>query len=277
MNDETIDSTATPDIQQDEQQQPEATEVEAQEAEQSEQPTAEDTAEKEPKENKVQKRINELTREKYEARKLAEEAEARAAELQKKLEAQNQAEQEKAPDELDYDDHDEYLAARDQYLINQAKKAALQEFRAEERTIAQQLKEQERAAKAQEKFVNNLQSKADQFENFDQVAGGHPYMSNDMYEIILESDKGPELAYHLGSHLDEAERIYSLPPIMQARELTKLEAKIETANPKKATSAPDPIVPIGSGGTVEKDPEQMSGDEWAAWRYKQLEKKRNTS
>ena len=99
-------------------------------------------------------------------------------------------------------------------------------------------------------------------------------MSMDMAERLMDMDKGPEVAYHLGSHLDEAERIFALDPINQAIELTKLEYKVEALAPKKVSDAPDPITPIGNAETVNKSEDDMTDDEWLTWRNNQVNQKR---
>jgi hypothetical protein len=58
-----------------------------------------------------------------------------------------------------------------------------------------------------------------------------------MAETIKSSDIGPDLAYWLGSNPKEADRISRLSPLLQAREIGKIEAKI-TADPSKRKLRP---------------------------------------
>lgn len=92
-----------------------------------------------------------------------------------------------------------------------------------------------------------------------------------MAETIKVSDIGPDIAYWLGSNLSEADRISRLPPLLQAREIGKIEASLIAQPPKKKTSsAPDPITPVTARavnpGVVDTtDPrstQTMSTDEW---------------
>lgn len=64
--------------------------------------------------------------------------------------------------------------------------------------------------------------------------------------VILESDVGPQLLYHLAKNPDEAERIADLSPVRQVAELGKLESKM-TPVTKKTSNAPAPIKPVSSG------------------------------
>jgi hypothetical protein len=103
-----------------------------------------------------------------------------------------------------------------------------------------------------------------------------------MAQAIQYSEIGPDLAYHLGANPKEAERISRLPPILQAKEIGKLEAKLATNPPvKKTTSAPTPISPItarstGSPAYDTTDPRSiktMSTSDWIeAERMRQIKK-----
>ena len=121
------------------------------------------------------------------------------------------------------------------------------------------------------------------YEDFEQVAYNPALpITNAMAETIQSSDIGPELAYYLGSHPSEASRISRLSPILQAKEIGKLEAKIASEPVlKKTTSAPPPIAPISGRGTGAPsydttDPrsiKNMSTSEWIeAERQRQIRK-----
>lgn len=122
------------------------------------------------------------------------------------------------------------------------------------------------------------------YDDFEQVAYNPKLpISNAMAETIQASDIGPDIAYYLGSNPKEAARIAALnSPILQAKEIGKIEAKI-TSEPvlKKTTSAPPPIAPISGRGTGAPsydttDPrsiKNMSTSEWIeAERQRQLKK-----
>jgi hypothetical protein len=103
-------------------------------------------------------------------------------------------------------------------------------------------------------------------------------------DIIKSSDVGPDIAYHLGSNLADARRIAGLHPLLQAKEIGKIEAmlaaqtaetpKAETPaaqpkpKPKLVSSAPAPIKAVGGTETAAPDPEKMSDAQWLQWREK---------
>ena len=110
--------------------------------------------------------------------------------------------------------------------------------------------------------------------DFEQVAYNPTLPVTDvMAQTIQSSDIGPDLIYHLGSNPKEAERISRLSPLLQAREIGKIEARLAADPPaRKTTSAPAPIAPVTARSTSAPtydttDPrsiKSMSTSEWIA-------------
>jgi len=234
--------------------------------------SATETPEEPKKVNKVQERINQLTREKHQQRQ-------ENADLKAQLEAAQQAKpQEKtpervAPNEDDFDSLQDYHKANAQYYADVSGDAAQARVTADNnanKETATQNQRQEDVKTKKVAFEANLEGKRANFEDFEDVAYGHNFMDLDLAEQIFDMEKGPEVAYHLGAHLDEAERIFALSPVQRARELTKLEFQVEALKPKMVSGAPDPISPLGNSETVQTDPDKMTADEWRIWRNKQV-------
>ena len=141
---------------------------------------------------------------------------------------------------------------------------------------AQQLLQQQEQQRRQNEVFSAYQDREEaareKYEDYQQVALNSALpITPVMAEVIRESDIGPEIAYYLGSNIKEADRIAKLSPSSQAREIGKLEAKLEASPPTKKTStAPAPIAPVNartSGAPVRDttDPrsvETMSATEW---------------
>lgn len=79
-------------------------------------------------------------------------------------------------------------------------------------------------------------------------------------EFLDESENGHKLLYELGSDMENAERIASLKPLQQFRELTKLEASLSGAKtpdkpvlPNKVSSASPPPTTLGGNASVVED------------------------
>ena len=97
---------------------------------------------------------------------------------------------------------------------------------------------------------------------------------------MMEADNADDIAYHLGSHPKEAQRIAALSPLSQIREIGKLEAKLlaEPAKPKAPSKAPAPITPLTGVAQVatEVPSEQDDMATWIKKRQKQVYGKRKS-
>jgi len=122
------------------------------------------------------------------------------------------------------------------------------------------------------------------YDDFEQVAYNPRLPVTDvMAQVIQASDIGPDVIYHLGSDPKEAARIAALPPVLQARAIGLIEAKL-AANPpvKKTTNAPPPIAPVTARSATSSpaydttDPrsvKSLSTSEWIeAERQRQIRK-----
>ena len=152
---------------------------------------------------------------------------------------------------------------------------------------AQQLLQQQEQQRRQNEVFSAYQDREEaareKYEDYQQVALNSALpITPVMAEVIRESDIGPEIAYYLGSNIKEADRIAKLSPSSQAREIGKLEAKLEASPPMKKTStAPAPIAPVSARTSTAPvhdttDPRSictMSTSEWiAAERARQVKK-----
>lgn len=156
-------------------------------------------------------------------------------------------------------DYESYVEALADWKAEQR----LTQFR--EETLAQQ--RQREAAEKAAQVKTKLSTAASKYADFEEVAlSPEVPITQHMAEAIAESDIGGDVAYYLGSNLAEAQRIASLSPAAQIRELVKLEAKLSAPAPVVTTKAPPPITPVGQKATVAKDPGRMSDAEYAKWR-----------
>ena len=121
------------------------------------------------------------------------------------------------------------------------------------------------------------------YDDFEQVAYNPSLkITTVMAQAIQASDAGPDVAYYLGSNPKETDRISRLSPILQAKEIGRIEAKIANDVPvKRTTSAPAPISPVNartSGNpsydtTDPRSTKSMTASEWIeAERLRQTKK-----
>ena len=155
-------------------------------------------------------------------------------------------------------------------------------LRKAEELLAQRDRQKEQA-EIVEAYSEREEKARDKYDDFEDVVYNPKLRITDvMAETIQYSDLGPDLAYWLGSNPKEAERIARLSPILQAREIGKIEVKLSDNPPvKKTTSAPTPISPVtarssGSPSHDTTDPRSiktMSTSDWIeAERNRQIRK-----
>ena len=169
----------------------------------------------------------------------------------------------------------------EQFASNEDYVEALADQRAEQKIAEREQRKQQ--AEILETYHDKEEEVRAKYDDFEQVAyNPNLTITTVMAQSIQASDNGPEVAYHLGANPREAERISRLSPIMQAKEIGKIEAQL-TANPpiKKTSNAPAPISPVsarttGSPAYDTTDPrsiKSMSTSEWIeAERARQVRK-----
>ena len=155
-----------------------------------------------------------------------------------------------------------------------------------ERKAAELLEKREQAriqAELLEQFHEKEEEARAKYDDFEQVAYNPKLPITDvMAQTIQASEMGPEMAYYLGLNPKEAERISKLSPILQAKEIGKIEAKLSDNPPvKKTSNAPAPIAPVtartsSSPAFDTTDPrsiKSMTTSEWIeAERQRQIKK-----
>lgn len=209
--------------------------------------TEESEGEQQPELDNVQKRINKITAEKHEARREAEE-------LRKRLEALESKPKEaaKKPElsEFDYDD-DAYQAALVDYRVQKA---------LEDRDLKLNQAEQARRAQEQQIVFNDRIEKLKK-PDFWEVANAVPTLAPEVVNTLMEAEDGASLIYHLGTHLDQADKLASMSPNQALLEIGRMSASLNKKKTVKLSAAPEPIDPINSGGSLSKKIEDMSMEE----------------
>jgi hypothetical protein len=158
---------------------------------------------------------------------------------------------------------------------------ALAERKAQE-LLAKRDAEAERQATL-DAYHDREEEARNKYDDFEQVAYNPKLpVTETMAQTIQASDNGPDVIYYLGSNPKEAERIARLSPLLQAREIGKIEANLGSNPPAKKTStAPAPIAPVtartsGAPAYDTTDPrsiKSMSTSEWIeADRLRQIKK-----
>lgn len=183
------------------------------------------------------------------------------------------------PKREQFEDYEKYLEARADWRADQRVEAKLKA----EREASQGREKQAKDSIASETTAKAWAEREKAFiattKDYEEVVGafvedGLDSFSKGARELIVESELGPQLLHHLGTHDDVAERIAKLSPNRQIVELGKLEDSLapqseQQAAPKKVSSAPAPIKPVGQGrGSTNGYHDNMSDAEYKEWRSK---------
>lgn len=148
----------------------------------------------------------------------------------------------------------------------------IQEAFSKREEAERQRREVEETQRRQMTYAERAEAAVKEIPDFYEVVSASDIpVSDAVREVLIESDKGPELAYHLAKNPDVAEHLNTLSPLAAARELGRIEATLSkpAVQPKPVTKAPAPIKPIGQGQAATKAPTEMSMDEYKAMRAKQ--------
>ena len=231
-------------------------------------PVENETPEEQPVEQEATKTFTQEELDAIVGKRLAREQRKWEREQAQRL-AEQQARQQPvdlAPEQFEtYEDYADALAERKAEELLARREAELQQ-----RALLDAYHEREEAAR-------------DKYDDFEMVAYNPELpVTEAMARAIQASDIGPDVLYHLGSNPKDAARISRLDPILQAREIGKIEAQLGAAPPvKKTSNAPAPIAPVTarSNGTPRYDTtdprstKSMSTSEWIeAERLRQIKK-----
>lgn len=232
-----------------------------------EEPEAEPAAKPEPEPipKGVQKRIDRAVRQKYEAEARTKMLEERLAALETRQQPIQPRQTDTAEPTIDkFDNFDQYVAAKAEYIAKKQIESTLTE-REQRQRAEREATERTKTVESWNKRMAAATAEMPDFEDI--VSSSDVPMTESMQQAIMESDVGPKLAYYLASHPDEAAEIGKMSAIGSVRALGRIEERLAGQQAAvKTTSAPPPIKPVGARATVKKDPGQMSDAEYAKWR-----------
>ncbi len=173
-------------------------------------------------------------------------------------------------DELDEKTGKPKYATFDDYLVAVRKydrEEAIKEFKSMSAKEQEQQKRTEAEQAVVKRFGERVEAARKKYADFDEVALSDSLpvkQGTVLAAFVMDSEHGPDIAYHLGSHPEEFQRISALPQLAQARELTKLE--LTFANPTstpvpKVTAAPRPPNQLSGKAAVTKDTLEQAAED----------------
>ena len=189
-------------------------------------------------------------------------------------------EEPKAPTRDQFQSYEEFLEAKAEFVADRAAQQAVKKVSEKER--------EEKQTKAKAELFQSFQAKVRQkFPDIEERLEpiGHIEMPPGMGDAIAESELGPEILDFLAQNAKECERIAGLSSTAAAREIGKIEARLEkpaapapsangaevpekptvpaASTPKQPSAAPAPLKPGGGGGPSDDTPRDTDSiDDW---------------
>jgi hypothetical protein len=176
-----------------------------------------------------------------------------AAELEKLRQATDKTDAESEPKEADY--NGDWTKFQADYAAWKAAKTVGQKFAEREQRDAEH-RLRERRQEAADEFLERSEQIKSNIPDFEQVLGAFRNAGGDfaphVIEELMESEKGPMLAYTLAKTPGLAAQLNALSPRDAAREIGRLEAKVALPQPKRQTQAPAPLTTVKGGAAQTK-------------------------
>lgn len=221
--------------------------------------------------DRLNKRFAELTRTIHEERAARAAVEQRLRDMESRGQPPQgqQPPSDGAPNIEQFQSYEEYADARARYV-------ARQEFQAQARARAEAQARESATSRAVEIRANWETAEAafrDKVEDYDEVMADPSVKFSESASLaLLDSDKGPELAYYLKKNPEEAHALANASPVAAARIIGKLEAKLSAAPPPQpqATRTPPPPTPIRAASAGDGLSDNLSVRDWIEKRNQQI-------
>ena len=177
-----------------------------------------------------------------------------AAELERYRQTSARSDTDSEPKEADY--NGDWTKWQADYAAWKAAQTVERKFTEREQREAY-TRLQERKQEATEDFEESAGQLKSQIPDYEQAieafANSGGKFAPHVIEELLDSDKGPLLAYQIAKTPGLAAQLNALSPRDAAREIGRLEAKATLPQPKKQTQAPAPLSALKGGSAVSTD------------------------
>ena len=211
----------------------------------------------------VRKRFNTLTKQKYE---LVETVAQLKAEIERR-DAQAQASQLTEPDISNFDDYDEYLEAKVEYLADKK----LADRAAQAQQLTQQQREEQEVQRRVQTYTERAHAFRESTPDFQAAIESVPQvlLKPNVVDTILRMEDGPQVSYHLAKNVAELHRISGLPEKDQVFALFEVSRKLAQKAPVRAPAPAPAPRPNGAGAAGQKSVKDMTAKEYAEFRNAQ--------
>lgn len=224
----------------------------------------------------VQRRMDELTAEKYEARKQLQEAMEQNRRMLAMLEGKNAAPSQAnaEPQRDQFDSYEDFVTARAEFRAEMKAQAAvkteLERFQRESKETQARTAQETEAKAVEREFLQRRAEAEKRFPDFREVVDGwEPQIPGEVADLILRLPDGPAISYHLAKNPALEGQLRDAPKHMQGVILGEIRSALKAATSE--TKAPPPGKPVGSKAATTTDG-NYSGDPdgYMAWARKNL-------
>lgn len=138
-----------------------------------------------------------------------------------------------------------------------------------ERKLAER-RERETLEQSTAAFWEKADELVERYPDFDSVVRDPDLpLNGPILEFVMDSDIGPELAYHLGKHKGEALKLARMSPVKAVMRLVEIQNEIKSKPKARVSSAPEPMQPVGNRGRSTASALPSDSDDMETWMAKE--------
>lgn len=246
---------------------PQETETEEQKNERAVQ---EDAARKQAREEKrqasVQRRMDELTAQRYTEKARAD---LLQAELERLRSPAPQAKNAGEPQRDQFDSYEDYLEAKVTYKAEQIAKQHVEQFQTEQKKTANVTAAEQSRKESERQFLERRNALEKELPDYkDVIEDWEPNLPPSVVETIIKLPQGPLISYHLAKNPALEAQFRDQPDYMHGVLIGQLLATLNTA--PKVTAAPAPGKPVSSSKAAAGTQPPSDPNQYYAWAQKNL-------
>ncbi len=208
----------------------------------------------------VQKRIDTLTRRRYELEGRNEELEVELARMKRRLSALEGGEPEpkpaapavdpNKPNRDNFTTYEDWVEAVSLYNAKKALQEEKDAYLRQQQTVQQNT--------VVEGWNKSLEAAREKYDDFDTVVGSSLEIPQAAFNAIVDSPVGTDIAYFLGSHPEIAAGLGKLSPVACVRAIGRIEAQYELKAPSAPAPTSAPAVTAGAPGASQPKGQQSA-------------------
>ena len=215
--------------------------------------------------DKLQKRFDTLTRQRYEEKARADTLERELAELKARMETKAPESPDLAPNPDNFESPGDFQKAMTDYTRRVAEDVHLAANREREQAEAKRRREE-----LSRSYVEKVSASVDS-ETLERIANSRVNLPESALETLWGMEKAAEMTVFLADNPEEAVRISRLDPMTAAKEMGRIEATLESLSGKQVSDAPSNMQEPENDASGSDDVEPQDADDTETWLRKRRE------